>query len=126
MSAFRQSIAIAATESGPFEEIEALVDTGSPYTWAPRPLLERLGVRPVERAEFERADGRVVQMEVGVAIIRIDGRTFPNVVVFGGEDASPILGVVTLETFRLAVDPVRRQLVPVRGLAMATPYIRRE
>ena len=36
-------------------------------------------------------------------------------VVFGDEDAEPLLGAVTLEEFGLGVDPVRRRLVPVDG-----------
>jgi hypothetical protein len=39
-------------------------------------------------------------------------------VTFGDEGMAPILGAVTLEEFRLGVDPVRQELVPVIGLLM--------
>ena len=35
--------------------------------------------------------------------------------VFGEQGSEPILGVVTLEEFRLAVDPVNHQLIYVPG-----------
>ncbi len=118
MSAFNHRIAIASSPDGPFEEIEALVDTGSTYTWIPRPILERLGVQAVEIREFETADGRIIERDVGVAVARLDDRMLPTLVVFTEANNRPLLGVVTLEMFGLGVDPVRQRLVPVRGLAM--------
>jgi len=40
-------------------------------------------------------------------------------VVFGDEGVEALLGAATLETFSLAMDPVRRRLVPVPGLLKA-------
>ena len=37
-------------------------------------------------------------------------------VVFVEEDSQPLLGAVTLEIFRLGIDPVEMRLVPVDGL----------
>ncbi len=34
------------------------------------------------------------------------------------EDSQPLLGAVTLEIFRLGVDPVSQRLIPVPGLLM--------
>jgi hypothetical protein len=39
-------------------------------------------------------------------------------VVFGNEDAQPILGADTLEGLGFAVDPFGRRVVPVPGLLM--------
>lgn len=39
-------------------------------------------------------------------------------VVFADEGSAPLLEAYTLGGLRLAVDPVNRRLVPVRGLAM--------
>jgi hypothetical protein len=36
-------------------------------------------------------------------------------VVFGPDDAEPLLGAVTMEEFALGIDPVRRELTRVRG-----------
>jgi predicted aspartyl protease len=62
------------------------------------------------------ADGREVRYPVAWAQIRIGGREQPTIVVFGEAGSEPILGVVTLEEFLLAVDPVSRRLIAVPGL----------
>ena len=43
------------------------------------------------------------------------GRVQPTIVVFGEPGSEPILGVVTLEEFLLAADPVHRRLISVPG-----------
>lgn len=97
----------------------ALVDTGSTYTWVPRDVLERLSVQPGFRWEFETADGRVIERDVAEAAARMDGQQRTTLVVFGEPGSMPLLGAYTLEAFGLAVDPVNRRLIRVRGLAMA-------
>ncbi len=99
-----------------FEKIEALVDTGSTYTWVSREVLDRLGVRPVEERPFVLADGRQVTYPIAWIQIRMDGRTQPTIAVFGEPASDPLLGVFTLEGFGLAADPVNRRLVPVPAL----------
>src|SRR5437016_9015019 len=53
--------------------LEALVDTGSTYTWVPRDVLQRLGVTAEEQWPFELANGREVRYPVAWAQIRIGG-----------------------------------------------------
>ena len=115
MGTFHETIGLAARPGGPPEEIAALVDTGATYTLVPAPILRRLGVEPIRRQTFLIADGSRVEREVGWLLVRIGGEESPTVVVFGDEDAEPLLGAVTLEEFGLGVDPVRRRLVPVDG-----------
>ena len=104
-----------------WETVNALVDTGSSYTWIPRQLLEQLEVHPQFQREFETADGRIVQRDMATAMVRWDGETMPTLVVFGGDSDAVLLGAYTLEVFALAPDPVNRRLVRVRGLAMGSP-----
>jgi clan AA aspartic protease len=101
-----------------WETVDVLVDTGSNDTWIPRQLLERLEVRPQFKREFETADGRVIQRDMAITMVRWDGETMPTLVVFAGDRDAVLLGAYTLEGFSLAPDPVNRRLVPVRGLAM--------
>ncbi len=115
MGAFHQRIQVGDFAGSQFEGVEALVDTGATYTWLPRDLLERLGVRPEEERPFVLADGREVSYGVAWIRIGINGRTQPSLCVFGEENTEPLLGVFTLEAFGLGVDPVNRRLVPVRG-----------
>ena len=64
----------------------------------------------------ELADERVVEYEVGEARLRLDGRERTTLIVFGPDDAAPLLGATSLELFNLGVDPVGQSLVPVPGL----------
>ena len=118
MGTFRASFEIGDPQGRTWEAVEALVDTGSTYTWIPRQLLEKLEVRAQFRREFETADGRVIQRDMAITMVRWDGEAMPTLVVFGGDRDAALLGAYTLEGFALAPDPVNRRLVRVRGLAM--------
>lgn len=113
MGSFNYSITLL----GPQGEVtlEALVDTGATYTQIPRPILERLGVRPLRKERFALADGRVVEYDIGALTAKIDGKDAPTIVVFGDPGTEPLLGVFTLEGFLLAADPVNQILIPVTG-----------
>lgn len=116
MGSFRVAVEVANVSGGRFERMEALVDTGATYTWAPRDLLDRLGAHPEEEWPFVLADGREVTYSIGPLRLRYTGRTRATVVVFGEPQSEPLLGVVTLEELGLAADPVNRRLIPVPGL----------
>ena len=113
MGTFRTPLELAADPGERFEAIEALVDTGATYTVAPAPLPRRMGVEPTLRRRFALADGSTAEWEMGIAHVRINDETLPSPIVFGEEDAQPLLGAVTLEEFGLGVDPVGRRLAPV-------------
>ena len=118
MGTFSVDLDIGDPRGEVWETVHALVDTGSSYTWVPRRLLDRLDVRPQFQREFETADGRVVQRDLAVTMVRWDSETMPTLVVFGGNGDALLLGAYTMEGFSLAPDPVKRRLVRVRGLAM--------
>ena len=120
MGTFRVVIQIGDSRGQFWETVEALVDTGSTYTWISRQLLERLDVRPQFQREFETADGRVVHRDMATTMVRWNGETMPTLVVFGGDSDAVLLGAYTLEGFALAPDPVNHRLIRVRGLAMGT------
>lgn len=114
MGTFTVSIQVGDFPAGRrYQAVEALVDTGATYPVVPRSLLVSLGVTPVDRQPFALADGRVVEYDVGLVSLHLQGRALPVLCVFGEEGSSPMLGAVALETFGLAVDPVERRLIPV-------------
>ena len=120
---FRVAVQIGSLAGLRFQELELLVDTGSTHTLIPRPLLERLGVRPVRQVRFQLADERAVSYEVGPATMRIGDIQLPVLVVFGPPDAEPLMGATTLEIFNLAADPVGQRLVEVDGLLKAVQRV---
>jgi predicted aspartyl protease len=97
------------------ERVDALVDTGASYTTLPASMLQRLGVEPDDRGEFQLADGTMGESDLGQTWVRIDGRTKMTVVLFGEEGSMPVIGAVTLEEFRLGVDPMGQRLIEVAG-----------
>ena len=118
MGTFSISIEVARPYGDEFVPMEALVDTGATYSVFAGHLLEGLGVTSTENSAFELADGRVVELPMGYAAIRVSEKQIIAPVVFGPAGASPLLGATALEIARLAIDPVRQTLVPVNALLM--------
>ena len=116
MGHFSVALEIGNLHDARLEQLDAMVDTGSTYTWIPAPILTRLGVEPEERRTFVLADGSEVEYGVAWVRARIGKQSHPTIVVFGKPASTPLLGVVTLEIFGLGVDPVNQRLVPVPGL----------
>ena len=112
MGTFNWSARIEGMDERESREIEAVVDTGAAYTTVPARILRELGVEPTGRRPFLLADGSRVDMDYGRAWITIEGEREVTIVVFGGDDAPPLIGAYTLEGLALAVDPVEQRLVP--------------
>ena len=114
MGIFRTTIAVAplARPDERRELTEVMVDTGSEYNWIPRSVLAALGIG-VERLErFEAADGRILEREVGYAMLYAGGRGTPTIVVFAEAGDMILLGALGLEGLNLRVDLGRKELVP--------------
>lgn len=118
MGTFRVPIEIGDRQGTRWEPVMAHVDSGATYTWVPAHILQNLGVEPTERWEFETTNGEVIDRDMAQTWVRYDGQAHITWVAFAAERDAPLLGAYTLEGFRLAVDPVNQQLVPVRALAL--------
>lgn len=94
-----------------FAEVEALVDTGATYTSLPCDLLESLGVKKVDKVNIEFANGKVEERSVGFILIEVEGVLTPNRVLFAEKGDAVVLGLVTLESCGLTVDPINKKLV---------------
>lgn len=123
VATFRVPIEIGPMDRSWFERIEALVDTGATYTVVPKDVLERLGITPQLRRRFRVADGRVVELNMAWAVMRVEGEMTYTLCVFGESGSDALLGAFTLESLGLGVDPVNQRLVPVElpliGLGLA-------
>lgn len=113
MGTFNWPLRLDSMDGNRSLQLDALVDTGSFYTIVPTSLLTRLGVAPTDRARLELADGRQVTYDMGEARATVDGRSTATWVIFGEDDARPLLGAYTLEGLRLSVDPVQETLEPI-------------
>ncbi len=97
-------------------ELDLLVDTGSTYTWIKASRLRELGIEPMTRWKFRTIEGRVIEREIGEAVIECMGERATRIIVFAEENDAEVLGVDTLEGLRLEVDPVTRQLKKIEAL----------
>lgn len=113
MGTFRTTIQIENLfRRGELRVVEnALVDTGSEYTWIPAHILDSLGVHPETGLAFRLADGSRLDRPMGMAIVRAGGRFAPDWVVFGSPGDTIILGAHSLEGLNLRVDPQAKRLV---------------
>jgi clan AA aspartic protease len=95
-------------------EVEFLVDTGAIFSVVPASLLDRLAIGRLESHRFTLADGTHQAYDVGEAFFELDARGGTSQVVFAPEGVTPLLGAFTLESLGLMVNPVTRELMPMR------------
>lgn len=95
-------------------EIQFMVDTGAHLCALPKKIADALGVVVLGKDRVRLANGERVELErteIHLELLDKQG-TVACWIVPNGE---PLLGVVALEQFLLAVDPVTKKLVPVEG-----------
>ena len=112
MGEVRVQMVVTNPRTGTRREVPALADTGATLCVIPRDVLQDLGVEAVRRVFLVLADGRREARDVGEASIGVSGESVPCRVVFGESGDATLLGLTVLEQLGLAVDPVRRRLVP--------------
>jgi ADP-ribose pyrophosphatase YjhB (NUDIX family)/predicted aspartyl protease len=95
------------------ERIRLLVDSGAYRSAVPAPMLERLGIQPIAEDSYMLANGDSMTRRRGVAIFKFEGRIGASEVVFGEPGDYSLIGVLTLESLGLALNPLRRELYEV-------------
>jgi clan AA aspartic protease len=108
---------VSARLTGPTGRTEAVdlhVDTGATFLVVPRALAERLDLRPIRTRPIQTAGGRDEAWPLAEARLALEGLevTTPCLV---APDRPALLGAGALESLLLAVDPVAKRLVPVKG-----------
>lgn len=98
---------------------DTLVDTGAELTWAPRDVLESLGIAKQKTLGFRTADGRPVYRDVGYAIVHAGGTETNDEVVFAEAGDMVLLGARSLEGLNLRVDPRAKTLVDAGPIVAA-------
>ena len=113
MGTFNVQIEVGDPGGQNYETVEAMVDSGAMYTFLPPSLLNKLGVVPHTKRGFVLADGSRIERGFSSTWVRMNGEAQMSPVVFGDENAIPLLGAVTLEIFAMGIDPVRKRLISV-------------
>ncbi len=88
------------------------VDPDSQFTWIPRNLLRRAGIKPVKKTtDLILADGQAIRRSIGYAIVRAGGFETIDEVVFAEHGDHALLGGRTLVGFGARVDPRLKRLI---------------
>jgi predicted aspartyl protease len=83
---------------------QILVDTGAPFTVMPLEIAEKHFIETPFEVDLRLGDGRLVKARVFVAECEIESRRGPvRILTFKG--ATPVIGMDTLKTLGLKVDP---------------------
>lgn len=98
-----------ATANGGYEA-EFLVETGATDSHAPAAELRKIGVQPVGKTVYELANGTVEEYEFGLVEISFMGEVTAGRIIFGPDNAEPLLGVTALESVGITIDPASRTL----------------
>jgi clan AA aspartic protease len=87
-----------------------LVDTRSIDSLVPASALTGIGLLPKGKRSYELADGSEVKLEITTGELEFMGEIVGSTLIFGGDDAEPILGVTALESVDIEVDPRNQRL----------------
>jgi len=98
------------------------VDSGAIYSVLPEKIWRALRLRAERKVEFTLADGTPIERGVSECRFEIQGKAATSPVVLGVERDGALLGAVTLETLGLMLNPLTREILPMR---MALSHIRR-
>jgi predicted aspartyl protease len=94
--------------------VRFIVDSGAVFSVLPEHVWKRLGLRPRRSAQFELADGTAITRGVSRCTFEIAGVSDTSPVVLGGPRDAPLLGMVTLGTLGLMLNPLTRELLPMK------------
>lgn len=87
-----------------------MVDSGSQYTVIPYILWQKLGLKPKRKQEFSLADGSIISRKLSDAFVEYQGLRAATPIVLGEKKDDALLGVFTLESMGLTLDPFTRTL----------------
>ena len=116
MGAIYVTIEVGDVRGERFETVEVMVYAGSTFSQISGELLRRLGVSVQRFIESELVDGSIENVQVGEALIRLEGQQITTPLMFAGAGEPNLLGMVALGAALLAVDPVKQRLYPTRLL----------
>jgi predicted aspartyl protease len=104
---------------GPTRTVRFLVDSGAIYSVLPAKIWRALRLRADRKVEFTLADGTPIERGVSECRFEIQGKAATSPVVLGAERDGALLGAVTLETLGLMLNPLTREILPMRMVPVA-------
>jgi len=96
------------------KKVEFIIDSGAVYSVVPAGILKEIGIKPLCEEEFRLANGEKIVRKKGGAVFKYGKRIGVADVIFGEEGDSNLLGALTLEAMGLALNPLKRELKPIK------------
>ena len=87
-----------------------LVDTGATDCMVPKHHLQGLGLQPKGQRSYELANGNRLTFDVTTADVEFMGEIVGATIIMVETDTEPLLGVTTLESVGIEVDPLNQTL----------------
>jgi len=97
--------------------INVMVDTGAEVSWLPKKALLDIGINSEGKKRFETADKRIIERDYGYAILKAEGYSTIDEIIFAEDSDMSLLGVRTLEGFSVMVDNIGHRFVATVTLA---------
>ena len=72
--------------------------------------MKSIGLQPEGKRSYELADGSKIQFDVAVGRVEFMGDFVGSTILFGDDDAEPLLGVTALESMGVEVDSLNQTL----------------
>lgn len=93
--------------------VEFIVDSGAIYSVVPAEILTELGIEPLAEQQFRLADGSKITRKEGGAVFRYRDAVGVADAIFGESGDHRLLGAFALEVLGLALDPFKRERLPL-------------
>jgi clan AA aspartic protease len=100
--------------SRPSRTVDFLVDSGAVYSVLPGETWKALRLRAKDTLDVSMADGTSIERRVSEARFVFRGMDRVSPVILGEPGDEALLGAVTLETMGLVLNPLSRQVHPMR------------
>lgn len=99
-----------------------LIDTGATYSVFSEEVLKDIGAFKLPiKVPVELGDGRIVQADAYATVLNLEDRQGP-IIAITFEGAKPVIGVFSLESLGLKVNPVTGKLEETRPKGIAYFY----
>ena len=115
MSTFTCRITVSSADLHEQRDLKATVNIDNAFSMLPARLLRDLGIVPSRQAHYTMPDGRRDLMDIGDVHLTVEGSSGMTPVVFGPDDAGPLVGRVALASLGLKADPTTERLFPTHG-----------
>ncbi len=96
--------------------LEFLVDSGATYTLVPAEQVRQLQLTPKRPIALSLADGTRIERQISECHISLPQGEGHTPVILGEPGDQALLGMVTLEEIGLVLNPLTRELQPMRVL----------